>query len=66
VVEALRVADGIRIVAPEELRATLAALLGDREKAACVGERGRTVFAREAGATARALDVLLALVRRTA
>lgn len=63
VVEAMRAAGGIRIAAPEELGGVLAGLLGDPDEARRVGEAGRTVFTREAGATARALNVLLELTR---
>lgn len=61
IVEAMREADGIRIVQPSGLAETLIALLkGD--DAGAVGRRGRDVFGAQAGATARTVEALLSLV----
>jgi 3-deoxy-D-manno-octulosonic-acid transferase len=62
VVEGMRTADAIRIVAPEKLFETLIALLRDREDAKAIGERGRAVFEAQAGATARTVQALVALL----
>lgn len=61
IVEAMRDADGIRIVQPSGLAETLVALLkGDDTEE--VGRRGRKVFDAQAGATARTVEALLGLV----
>ena len=39
-------------------------LLKDSEKAAAIGERGRAVFDAQAGATARAVQALMALLEK--
>ena len=63
VVEKMQAADGIRIVQDEEdLQATLIELLQNAATARALGERGRQVFEREQGATARSLAALLPLV----
>jgi 3-deoxy-D-manno-octulosonic-acid transferase len=62
VVEGMRATDAIRIVAPEKLFETLIALLRDREDAKAIGERGRAVFEAQAGATARTVQALVALL----
>ncbi|HEX3985825.1 MAG TPA: 3-deoxy-D-manno-octulosonic acid transferase [Acidobacteriaceae bacterium] len=59
IVEALRAADAIRIVPRDHLRETLAGMFGDLALAQAMGERGRQVFEREAGATARAVETVL-------
>ena len=67
IVAKLQSADGIRIVSNEdELAATLHALLQATEDAHSMGERGREVFEREGGATARTVAALLPLVRHAA
>jgi 3-deoxy-D-manno-octulosonic-acid transferase len=67
VVERMRGVDGIVMVKDgDELGATLVELLKDREGAAAIGARGRAVFEAQAGATARTVDALLALVGETA
>jgi 3-deoxy-D-manno-octulosonic-acid transferase len=66
VVERMRAADGILIVRNrEEFEAALIDLLLHRERAAAIGERGRAVFDAQAGATARTVEALLALVRKS-
>jgi 3-deoxy-D-manno-octulosonic-acid transferase len=47
----------------DELAATLVELLTDREKAQVMGERGRRVFEEQQGATARAIEALVGLVK---
>ena len=64
VVGRMREVDGIRIVKDgDELAATLMELLQDREAARAMGERGRAVFASQAGATARTVGMLTALLQ---
>ena len=62
-VEGMRATDAIRIVAPERLSETLIALLRDNEDAKALGERGRAVFEAQAGATARTVQALMALLQ---
>jgi 3-deoxy-D-manno-octulosonic-acid transferase len=65
VVERMRTADGILIVPNrEEFEAALIELLKDSEKAAAMGERGRAVFDAQAGATARTVQALMALLQK--
>jgi 3-deoxy-D-manno-octulosonic-acid transferase len=64
VVERMRAADGILIVQNrEEFEAALIDLLKHRERAAAIGERGRGVFDAQAGATARTVEALVALLQ---
>jgi 3-deoxy-D-manno-octulosonic-acid transferase len=66
VVERMRAADGVLIVQNgEELEAALIDLLKNREKAAAMGERGRAVFVAQAGATARTVQALMALLQKS-
>jgi 3-deoxy-D-manno-octulosonic-acid transferase len=62
IVEQLRAKDAIRIVEPEELAATFTNLLQSRENSRLLGEQAFSVFTAEAGATARAVAALLAIV----
>jgi 3-deoxy-D-manno-octulosonic-acid transferase len=62
VVESMREADAIRIVAPEMLGETLIAMLRDRDDARALGERGRAAFEAQAGATKRAVEALTVLL----
>jgi 3-deoxy-D-manno-octulosonic-acid transferase len=65
IVTKMQEADGIRIVRDkDELETALIELLTDREAARAMGERGRRVFEAQQGATARAADALVGLVRR--
>jgi 3-deoxy-D-manno-octulosonic-acid transferase len=65
VVERMSSANGILIVKNrEEFEASLFDLLKNREKAAAIGERGRTVFDAQAGATARTVEALMALLQQ--
>jgi len=57
-VVALLERDAVRIVRQDELAGSLVALLSDPEKAAAMGERGRSVFEQQAGATARAVAAI--------
>jgi 3-deoxy-D-manno-octulosonic-acid transferase len=65
VVERMQAANGILIVRNrEEFEAALIDLLKNREGAAAIGERGRGVFEAEAGATARTVQALMALLQK--
>ncbi len=67
VVGRMREADGIRVVKDgQELADALIELLGDRELARAMGERGRAVFEAQAGATARTVRMLANLLRESA
>jgi 3-deoxy-D-manno-octulosonic-acid transferase len=64
VVERMRAADGIRMIAQtEELEHAFLDLLKNREWAAAMGERGKTVFEAQAGATARTVQMLIELLQ---
>jgi 3-deoxy-D-manno-octulosonic-acid transferase len=66
VVAKMHAVGGIRVVEDDvALGDVLAELLTDREAAEAMGERGRRVFDQEQGATARAVEALVGLVRRT-
>jgi 3-deoxy-D-manno-octulosonic-acid transferase len=65
VVGKMQAADGIRIVQDNDgLEKALAELLTDREGARALGERGRRVFEEQQGATARAVEALVGMVKR--
>jgi len=64
VVGRMRASDGICIVQDaEELKLVLVGMLKDREAAQAVGERGRRVFEEQQGATARAVEAIVAMVK---
>jgi 3-deoxy-D-manno-octulosonic-acid transferase len=64
VVAKMRAADGIRIVQDDiELGEVLCELLTDREAARAMGERGRAVFEAQSGATGRAVEALVGLLK---
>lgn len=64
IVAKMREADAIRIVQDKDgLGTTLTELLTDREAARAMGERGRRVFEQQQGATARAVEAIVAMVR---
>lgn len=63
VVEGMRADDAIRIISPEMIAATLVAMLRDQESTRALGERGRSVFEEQAGATAHTTQALLALLQ---
>ena len=65
IVEAMRVADGIRIVESTGLAESMIDLLTDTTKAREMGRRGYEVFATKAGATTRTVESLLSLLNRT-
>lgn len=62
IVETLRAAQAIRIVPRGELQAALAEILADSASARAMGERGRQVFEREAGATERAVEAIFRIL----
>jgi 3-deoxy-D-manno-octulosonic-acid transferase len=62
IVETLRAENAIRIVRPHALRSALAEMFADRAAAQAMGERGRAVFEREAGATTRAMEAILEIL----
>ncbi len=63
-VQAMKAAGGISIVCDQAaLQAELARLLADPDEAQAMGERGRTVFKAQQGATARVVAALVALIR---
>jgi 3-deoxy-D-manno-octulosonic-acid transferase len=62
IVQAMLANDGIRIVEPRELAATLIRLLQDRDEARALGARGQAVSAAQAGASARTAAALLKLL----
>lgn len=66
IVDAMRGADGIRIVSAGELAESLASLMRNGDEAQGVGERGREVFDAQAGATGRTVEALLRLLGDTA
>ena len=68
IVEAMRQRDAIAITTPGELSATMASLLLDQTGAKEMGERGRQVFEEQAGATAKSVTAVGAILegRRTA
>jgi 3-deoxy-D-manno-octulosonic-acid transferase len=60
----MQAADAIRIVKDkDDLEAALIELLTNREAARAMGERGRKVFEAQSGATGRAVEALLRLVK---
>jgi 3-deoxy-D-manno-octulosonic-acid transferase len=64
VVERMHAANGILIVENrEEFEAALIDLMMNRERAAAIGGRGRAVFDAQAGATARTVQALMALLQ---
>ena len=64
VVGRMQAADGILIVQNrEEFGPSVVDLLKNRERAAAIGERGRGVFNAQAGATARTVQALTALLQ---
>lgn len=62
IVERLQAMNGIRVVTPVQVGAALRDLMADEEAARGLGERGRGVFAAEAGATTRTVKELLGLL----
>ncbi len=66
VVEGMRANDAIRIVSPEMVTVMLVAMLQNPGDAQALGERGRMVFEEQAGATARTVQALTALLQERA
>jgi 3-deoxy-D-manno-octulosonic-acid transferase len=66
ITEDLRAQDALRIAQKESLWPVLDELLGDREAAQEIGQRARAVFEQQAGATARCVEAIRALVVREA
>jgi len=62
IVEAMRDADGIRIVREPELAGALVDLLTKSDEAREVGESGRAVFGAQAGATRRTVEAVLGVM----
>ena len=58
IVEALQSKEAMKITQSQDLAGTIASLLGDRETARAMGERGRRVFEEQAGATERTMTAL--------
>ena len=66
VVERMRAANGIVLIEKQdELDRALIDLIKSRERAAAIGERGGAVFDAQAGATARTVRALMALLQKT-
>ncbi len=63
VVERMQAMDGIRVVTPVQMPETLRDLLHDVTEARALGERGQTVFAEQAGATARTVEEMVSMLR---
>jgi 3-deoxy-D-manno-octulosonic-acid transferase len=62
IVKRLRAQDAICIVKPDAMKSELAALVADEASSHAMGERAYAVFSSEAGATARAVDALAAIL----
>ena len=62
IVEQLRRQDAIRIVQPDVMKHEFAALLADEASASAMGTRAYAVFSSKAGATARAVDGIAAIL----
>ncbi|HEY6413415.1 MAG TPA: 3-deoxy-D-manno-octulosonic acid transferase [Edaphobacter sp.] len=62
IVDAMLLHDSIRVVTTSNLSMTLVAMLRNRNDAQALGERGRTFFEAQAGATARTVQALLELL----
>jgi 3-deoxy-D-manno-octulosonic-acid transferase len=66
IVEGMRASDAIRTVSPEMAGVMLVAMLQNPATAQALGERGRMVFEEQAGATARTVQALTALLQERA
>jgi 3-deoxy-D-manno-octulosonic-acid transferase len=66
VVEGMRANDAIRTVSPEMVAVMLIAMLQNPGDAQALGDRGRMVFEEQAGATARTVQALTALLQERA
>lgn len=61
----LRAHDALRIATETELAPVLIELLGNTDEAQSMGHRARQVFEQQAGATARSIEALRAILERT-
>ena len=66
IVERLRVANAILIAEPAAVGQAVRDLLADENAANVIGARARAVFEREAGATGRAVEALMAVLKERA
>ena len=66
IVETLLAQQAIRVVEPQQLRTVLAEMFSDPAASHAMGDRARRVFESEAGATARSLDAILAILEHRA
>jgi 3-deoxy-D-manno-octulosonic-acid transferase len=62
IAESLRARDAIRIVTKDRLARTVVDLLANREEAAAMGQRAKSIFVERAGATDRTLDAIRKLL----
>ncbi len=62
VVEMMQAMDGIRVVTSDQMPTVLTDLLCEDSRARALGERGRTVFASQTGATARIVGQLVEIL----
>lgn len=65
IVRVLQVHNAIRVVSASELAGTLTAMLHHTDEAKAMGQRGREVFDAQAGATARTVQALSALLKES-
>jgi 3-deoxy-D-manno-octulosonic-acid transferase len=66
IVKTMQEAEAIRVVATGELAETLIGLLQGKDDAQALGQRARTVFEAQAGATARTAQALVSLLEERA
>jgi 3-deoxy-D-manno-octulosonic-acid transferase len=66
IVDELKAADAVVLAEPLALASNLRVLLDNPAKARAMGARAKAVFEREAGATARAVEALMAMLERPA
>lgn len=66
IVEKLRAANAVAVAGPSELGSALRSLLADENAAKAMGERAHAIFDSEAGATARAVTALKAVLEARA
>jgi 3-deoxy-D-manno-octulosonic-acid transferase len=66
IVETMQAADSIRIISKDSVAQTLIGILQDKPGAQALGDRGRSVFEAQSGATARTAKALVALLEERA
>jgi 3-deoxy-D-manno-octulosonic-acid transferase len=66
IVEMMKAGDAVRIVSTSQLGGELVEMLLNQSDARAMGQRGRAVFEAQAGATARTVQALMALLKKTA